>query len=232
VVLPAAVERWRPQVAAALVEGWPDHPMPEGGVGWLLAQVHVESSGRPEAVSPAGAVGLLQLMPATAAEVGCADPLDPEANLRGGITYLRRQYERFPESPAGHRGPLPGARELDLDDLVQYPRGSLGYVYAPGHEAPGLHLPRLRRPPQHRGDRLRHHAGPQDPRLPPHPDRFLHDRSRRAGGHRRHRPPVRVSRVHDHRPGSHRPQHAEGGGVGRARPLRAGRLGHGRIQAP
>ncbi len=61
----------------------------------LRALVAVESAHRPEAQSPAGALGLTQLMPATAAELGVADPLDPDANLQGGAQYLARQLVRF-----------------------------------------------------------------------------------------------------------------------------------------
>lgn len=61
----------------------------------LHALVVVESAYRPRAASPVGAAGLTQLMPATAAELGVADRLDPRANLRGGAAYLARQVLRF-----------------------------------------------------------------------------------------------------------------------------------------
>ena len=61
----------------------------------LHALVVVESAYRPRAASPAGAAGLTQLMPATAAELGVADRLDPRANLQGGAAYLARQVVRF-----------------------------------------------------------------------------------------------------------------------------------------
>jgi hypothetical protein len=54
----------------------------------VLAVVGVESSFRPDARSPKGAQGLMQLMPATAADLGVADSLDPEQNLEGGARYL------------------------------------------------------------------------------------------------------------------------------------------------
>ena len=64
-------------------------------------QVGQESSFNPRAVSSCGAIGLLQLLPATAEELGFTkDELYiPERNLRAGITYLYRQYYRFPEIP-------------------------------------------------------------------------------------------------------------------------------------
>ena len=57
--------------------------------------VQAESGFDPAAVSPAGAMGLMQLMPATAAELGVADPFDIEQNIDGGSRYLRRMIDRF-----------------------------------------------------------------------------------------------------------------------------------------
>lgn len=53
-----------------------------------------ESRGNPAAVSRAGAVGLTQLMPATARQLG-VDPRDPSQNIAGGAAYLRQQLNRF-----------------------------------------------------------------------------------------------------------------------------------------
>lgn len=58
----------------------------------LIAQ---ESRYRPFARSSAGAMGLAQLMPATARELGVENPWDPLQNLRGGARYLRNQIDRF-----------------------------------------------------------------------------------------------------------------------------------------
>lgn len=60
----------------------------------LTALVWTESAFRPDAVSPAGAIGLGQLMPGTAAGLG-VDPNDPVANLDGAARYLRQQLDRF-----------------------------------------------------------------------------------------------------------------------------------------
>src|SRR5207249_2931419 len=54
----------------------------------LHSVVAAESAYRPDAVSPKGAVGLMQLMPATAAQYG-ADPMDPAQNVEAGTAYLR-----------------------------------------------------------------------------------------------------------------------------------------------
>lgn len=60
----------------------------------LEAVVWQESRWRPSVRSPAGAIGLAQLMPGTARDLG-VDPLDPSLNLYGGARYLRQQLDRF-----------------------------------------------------------------------------------------------------------------------------------------
>jgi soluble lytic murein transglycosylase-like protein len=54
----------------------------------VMAVVSVESGFRPEAVSPKGALGLMQLMPGTAASLGVEDAFDPAQNLDGGARHL------------------------------------------------------------------------------------------------------------------------------------------------
>jgi len=61
----------------------------------LHAVIEVESAYDPAAVSPAGAVGLMQLMPATAARYGVADSTDPSQNIAGGAAYLRDLQAQF-----------------------------------------------------------------------------------------------------------------------------------------
>lgn len=61
----------------------------------LHAVVQVESGYNPRAVSRKGAVGLMQLMPATARELGVHDSADPKANLRGGARLLRSLITTF-----------------------------------------------------------------------------------------------------------------------------------------
>ncbi len=61
----------------------------------VQAVVAVESGFRPDAVSPKGAQGLMQLMPATARSLGVKDSLDPAANLDGGTRHLRALIERY-----------------------------------------------------------------------------------------------------------------------------------------
>ena len=64
-----------------------------------LAVISVESSGRPEAVSRAGAEGLMQLMPATATRFGVTDSFDPAQNIDGGVAYLDWLMGRFGGDP-------------------------------------------------------------------------------------------------------------------------------------
>ncbi len=61
----------------------------------VRAVVQVESGFNPLARSPKGAMGLMQLMPATAAEFGVRDPFNPYENVRGGVAYLRRLLDRY-----------------------------------------------------------------------------------------------------------------------------------------
>ena len=61
----------------------------------LAGLVRQESNFNAAAVSPAGARGLTQLMPATAAGLGVANPSDPVQALEGGACYLRRQLDAF-----------------------------------------------------------------------------------------------------------------------------------------
>jgi len=60
----------------------------------LTALIEAESSHRQSAISPKGAIGLTQLMPSTAKELG-VDPYDPVENLVGGQRYLTQMLDRF-----------------------------------------------------------------------------------------------------------------------------------------
>jgi soluble lytic murein transglycosylase-like protein len=62
---------------------------------FLASVIRQESGGNPRAVSRAGARGLMQLMPATAAQMGVEDSFNPEENVHGGARYLRELLERY-----------------------------------------------------------------------------------------------------------------------------------------
>ncbi|MDR1619797.1 MAG: lytic transglycosylase domain-containing protein, partial [Clostridiales bacterium] len=85
-----------------------------------------ESSFREDTVSSAGAQGLMQLKPATAAELGVNDSFDAVQNMMGGAKYLRAQVDRFGDLrlalAAYNAGPY-AIEELNItdpDDSLQY----------------------------------------------------------------------------------------------------------------
>jgi membrane-bound lytic murein transglycosylase MltF len=90
----APPERWDSLIQSSVQNLWPV-------MNWRLikCQVRQESAFNPRAVSPCGAIGLMQIMPATGQSLGVSRAMlfDPEENIRAGIIYLKRQYDRFPE---------------------------------------------------------------------------------------------------------------------------------------
>ncbi|PLK22684.1 lytic transglycosylase [Porphyrobacter sp. TH134] len=67
---------------------------------WIYAIIRIESAGRVRAVSSAGAMGLMQLMPGTWARQRArfalrTDPFDPRDNIMAGTSYLREMYDRY-----------------------------------------------------------------------------------------------------------------------------------------
>lgn len=69
-----------------------DHHVP---AALVYAVVEIESSGNPDAVSAHGAMGLMQLMPPTAAQCGLRQPFDPHDNLECGTAYLAQLLAQF-----------------------------------------------------------------------------------------------------------------------------------------
>jgi membrane-bound lytic murein transglycosylase MltF len=109
-------DHWDSLIQTTLQNLWP-------GMDWRLikCQIRQESAFNPNAVSPCGAVGLLQIMPATGQSLGVSREklFDPETNLRTGISYLKQQYEHFPE--------IPDRRERIKFALASY-NGGRGYI--------------------------------------------------------------------------------------------------------
>ncbi|HET8745400.1 MAG TPA: lytic transglycosylase domain-containing protein, partial [Ramlibacter sp.] len=81
-------EAWSALVSAAARA----HGLPEA---LLQAVIETESGFNPKAVSPKGAMGLMQLMPGTARMLDVANPHDPAANVDGGARYLKDLLGRF-----------------------------------------------------------------------------------------------------------------------------------------
>jgi membrane-bound lytic murein transglycosylase MltF len=89
------INKYDPIIQKITGDVWPE-------LDWKIIkhQINQESAFNPQAVSKCGARGLLQLMPATARELGVSalDQLfDPQTNLMAGITYLKRQYMALKE---------------------------------------------------------------------------------------------------------------------------------------
>ena len=88
----SATNRARTHVLAFIRAAEMRHALP---LGLLEALVEVESAFQPGAISRAGAMGLSQLMPATARALGVLNPFDARANVDGGARYLRAMLDRF-----------------------------------------------------------------------------------------------------------------------------------------
>ena len=84
-----------------------------GPARWIRAVIQIESGGDEHAISPRGAMGLMQLMPGTWVELGVRyglglDPFDPRDNVFVGTAYLREMRDRFGSAgflAAYHAGP-------------------------------------------------------------------------------------------------------------------------------
>lgn len=81
--------------------------------------------------SKAGAIGVMQLMPSTAKELG-VDPTNPEENIRGGITYLRKMMDKYNDpvlaAAAYNAGPGRLDRALKGEGLTSLPRETRMYI--------------------------------------------------------------------------------------------------------
>ena len=142
-----SVDRWRPFIVEASARfGVP--------AGWIERVMQVESGGRTflggrPIVSRAGAIGLMQVMPATWVEMRLAhglgrDPRDPHDNIIAGTAYLRAMYDRFgyPALFAAYNAG-PGRYAAYLAGQATLPAETRSYlVEVAGNERP----PSIRRP--------------------------------------------------------------------------------------
>ncbi|HUL61393.1 MAG TPA: lytic transglycosylase domain-containing protein [Anaeromyxobacteraceae bacterium] len=90
----------------------------------LVAVMAVESNFDPQAVSEKGAMGLMQLMPATAREMFVSDPFDPAQNIEGGARYLRilaNQYSGDPMKTLAAYNAGPDAVRRSGEDVPNIP---------------------------------------------------------------------------------------------------------------
>jgi soluble lytic murein transglycosylase-like protein len=168
------MRRWRLPVlaVAAMASSWPGHasgqaPLPASqavradiaahvreasqrfGIPehWIYAVIRAESAGRLRAVSPAGAMGLMQLMPGTWARQRARfalgrDPFDPRDNILAGTSYLREMYDRYGRQgflAAYNAGPgryedwLAGKGSLPLETRRYMQKVGLLLRQQPGH---------------------------------------------------------------------------------------------------
>ncbi len=100
----------------------------------LKAMAKVESNFNPRAISPKGAMGVMQLIPSTARLVGVSDPFDPIENIYGGAKYLRHLLNEFgdlklslaaynagPEAVRRYRGIPPYPETINyVQNVLQY----------------------------------------------------------------------------------------------------------------
>jgi soluble lytic murein transglycosylase-like protein len=121
-IFSARADRFEPLIAAYAAE----HDV---RADLVRAVIQAESAFNPLARSHKGAMGLMQLMPATATELGVDDPYDPEQNIRGGVRYLRAlldQYSNDEELALAAYNAGPGA--VDRYDGVPPYRETRDYI--------------------------------------------------------------------------------------------------------
>jgi len=95
----------------------------------IRSVVSAESAFQPDAVSPVGAQGLMQLMPGTAADMGVANSFDPQQNLLGGSRYLKQLLTKYDgdidQALAAYNW---GPGNVDRNGLEQLPTETRNYI--------------------------------------------------------------------------------------------------------
>ncbi|MBN1382193.1 MAG: transglycosylase SLT domain-containing protein [Deltaproteobacteria bacterium] len=111
-----ADDRWD-----SLIQYWAARLWPSLDWRLIKCQIRQESAFNPRAVSSCGAIGLMQIMPATGQSLGVTKAMlfDPDENIRAGIIYLWRQFDRLRE--------ISGIHERLKFALASY-NGGRGYI--------------------------------------------------------------------------------------------------------
>lgn len=91
-------------------------------------QIQAESGGNPRAVSPVGAMGMAQLMPGTAKELGVKDPFNPLENLMGGAKYLGQQLKTFKDPAKALAAYNWGPGNVQKKGMAKAPKETRDYV--------------------------------------------------------------------------------------------------------
>jgi hypothetical protein len=137
------VKKWKPPLAVDFTGGALPPALPPEGLdetiataartynipeAFIRAVITVESGYKTKALSYKGAMGLMQLMPGTAADLGVTDPYDPVQNIMAGTRFLRILANRFegdiPKVLAAYHA---GGHAVAVSDGIPY-EGSDGYV--------------------------------------------------------------------------------------------------------
>ncbi|MEW6146896.1 MAG: lytic transglycosylase domain-containing protein [Pseudomonadota bacterium] len=163
--------------------------------GWIRAVMRVESNGDRRAVSPKGALGLMQLMPKTWADMRARyglgrDPFDPHDNILAGAAFLRELHDRYgsPGFLAAYNAG-PGRYEDFRDRHRPLPAETTAYVasivpFVDAERAPGpLLLAASSRSSWVRAPLFFGHADAPSSATPAMPDRRAHDRPAAAPVH-------------------------------------------------
>ena len=108
----------------------------------VRAVIQVESAFNPRAISPKGAMGLMQLMPQTAARFGVLDAFNPAENIRAGVSYLKQLLIRYENNEqlalaAYNAGPLAVDRYGSQVPPYKETQNYVQRIYALGGATPG-----------------------------------------------------------------------------------------------